>query len=156
MLGWREWVSFDDLKLPPMKAKVDTGARTSALHGFRVRSFLRRGQRWVRFHVHPLQGDRKTVVVCEAPVIDYRRVTDSGGHAEKRYVIESRVSIRDVKWPIELTLTNRDTMRFRALLGRTAIRGRFLVDPRASFLGGGDKQSPPAELDKTTATKEER
>lgn len=145
ILGWREWVSFADLGLPPMKAKIDTGARTSALHGFRVRSFRRHGQRWVRFHVHPHQGDRETVVVCEAPITDHRRVTDSGGHASKRYVIKTRASIRGRKWPIELTLTNRDTMRFRVLLGRTALRGRFLVDPRASFLRGGDKDKPPIE-----------
>ncbi|MES9959554.1 MAG: ATP-dependent zinc protease [Sedimenticola sp.] len=144
-LGWREWIVLGDLGLPPIKAKVDTGARTSALHAFKVRAFRRKGERWVRFSIHPRQGDLETVVECEAPVIDRRRVTDSGGHTQDRYVIRSRLTLGDESWPIELTLTNRDNMKFRALLGRTALKGRFLVDSGVSFRCGGDKQTPPPE-----------
>ncbi len=145
-LGWREWICLDDLGLPPIKAKVDTGARTSALHAFRVRSFVRKGERWVRFDIHPIQGDNNTIVHCEAPVVDRRPVTDSGGHTTERYVIRSQLSLGGGSWPIELTLTNRDNMRFRALLGRTALKGRFLVDSASSFRYGGTEQSPPDNL----------
>jgi hypothetical protein len=143
VLGWREWIQFQSLGLPPMKAKVDTGARTSALHAFRVRAFRRHGQRWVRFHVHPQQQNPGTVVVCEAPVVDRRQVMDSGGHAEKRYVIRVEIRLHDASWPIELTLTNRDTMRFRVLLGRTALSKRYLVDAGISFRCGGTRDHPP-------------
>ncbi len=142
-LGWREWIALDDLGLPPIKAKVDTGARTSALHAFRVRGFRRKGVRWVRFDIHPIQGDTTTVVSCEAPVVDKRPVTDSGGHTTERYVISTKLYLGGECWPIELTLTNRDNMKFRALLGRTALQGRFLVDSAKSFCCGGTKQSPP-------------
>lgn len=143
-LGWREWVSFEGLGLPPIKAKVDTGARTSTLHAFKVRRFTRGRRNWVRFCVHPLQQDDTQVVECEAPVLDRRPVTDSGGHTQVRYVIECVLELQGKRWPIELTLTNRDNMLFRVLLGRTAIRGRFLVDPGRSFTCGGTQSEPPA------------
>jgi hypothetical protein len=146
ILGWREWIHLDGLGLPPIKAKVDTGARTSALHAFRVRGFRRKGERWVRFDIHPIQGDTTTVVHCEAPVVDKRAVTDSGGHTTQRYVIRCQVTLGDESWPIELTLTNRDNMKFRALLGRTALEGRFLVDSETSFHCGGNKHTPPDHL----------
>jgi len=142
-LGWREWVVFSDLGLPPMKAKIDTGARTSTLHAFQVRSFNRKGEKWVRFRVHPRQKLNSYYVACEAPIIDRRLVTDSGGHTQKRYVIRAQMVLGGEKFSIELTLTNRDTMRFRALLGRTALRGRFAVDPAVSFRLGGTAHSPP-------------
>jgi hypothetical protein len=143
-LGWREWVNFEGLGLPPIKAKVDTGARTSTLHAFKVRGFTRGGRKWVRFRVHPLQRDNSKVLECEALVLDQRPVTDSGGHTQKRYVIECTLNLQGQRWPIELTLTNRDNMLFRALLGRTAIRGRYLVDPGRSFTQGGGHSEPPA------------
>jgi hypothetical protein len=135
-LGWREWADLPELGLTDIKVKVDTGARTSALHAFELRSFEENGKERVEFKMHPNQRDRQTVVVCTADIKDEREVRDSGGHVENRWVIETPVTIGGETWPIELTLTARDDMLFRMLLGRTAMRGRVIVDPSRSFLTG--------------------
>ena len=141
LIGWREWASLPELGLSHIKAKVDTGAKTSALHAFYVEQFLRDGCPWVKFSVHPLQSSEQ-VVHCEAPVKDVRRVTDSGGHAEMRPVIETQLWLGDEARIIEITLTNRETMLFRMLLGRSALKRRFVVDSGKSFLLGGNKSQP--------------
>lgn len=135
-IGWREWAALPELGLHAIKAKVDTGARTSALHAFSIEPYSDQGQDMLCFLIHPIQQNQDFSVECHAPVHDFREVTDSGGHKEMRYVIQSAVNIGHGSWPIELTLTNRDTMRFRMLLGRKAMENRFIVDPKASYANG--------------------
>lgn len=139
-VGWREWVGLTDLGIPQIKAKIDTGARTSCLHAFNLRAFQRAGEQWLEFKMHPKQRDLTTVVVCTAPAIDQRAVTDSGGHTEERWVIKTNITIGPHTWPIEATLTSRDNMRFRMLIGRNALKHRALVDSSRSYLVGKKKR----------------
>ncbi|MBP2029523.1 hypothetical protein J2755_000443 [Methanohalophilus levihalophilus] len=136
MLGWREWVSLPDLGLPAIKAKVDTGAKTSSIHAFDVEHYSENGVEMVRFLIHPIQDNQDFYIECVSPISDYRQVSDSGGHKEMRYVIETCVTIASHSFPIELTLTDRDTMRYRMLLGRSALKNWAHVDPSVSFLCG--------------------
>lgn len=132
-LGWREWAALPELGIEQIKVKVDTGARTSALHAFNVYPFHRDGEDWIRFDIHPVQRDEATERSCTALARDYRWVTNSGGKREKRFVIETPIRMGDREWPIEITLTDRDQMGFRMLIGRSAISGKFVVDPASSF-----------------------
>jgi len=136
-IGWREWMSLPELGIDRIKVKVDTGARTSCLHAFRVEPFRERGALWVAADVHPVQNHQEKVISFVVPVLDERMVSDSGGHREQRYVIETLARLGDHEWRIEMTLTNRDSMKFRMLLGRTAMHGRFFINPALSYLQGG-------------------
>lgn len=133
-IGWREWLTLPDLGIVAVKAKIDTGARTSAIHAFDLETFYLEDKHLVRFKVHPYQRDSHTTVIAEAEILDEREVRNSGGHAELRLTIVTSVVVGENKWPIELTLTNRDVMGFRMLLGRQAVRDRLLVDPGKSYL----------------------
>lgn len=133
-IGWREWISLPDLGISAVKVKIDTGARSSVLHAFDIEPFDRDRKRMVRFKVHPNQRDNTTTVTAEAELIDERYVRNSGGQSELRPVILTQVELLGQRWPIELTLTNRETMVFRMLLGREAVRRRFLVNANKSFL----------------------
>jgi len=143
LIGWREWLSLPQLNIPAIKAKIDTGARTSALHAFFVEPYLSAGAEWVRFGVHPLPKRLDIEIICVSPVKDYRQVSDSGGHREMRYVIETQLRLGEHQKVIELTLTNRDNMKFRMLLGRTAMHGMAVI-PDQSYLCGRPKKPYPA------------
>jgi hypothetical protein len=136
IIGWREWLTLPDLGIQAIKAKVDTGARTSALHTFGLVPFEKGGILKVKFGIHPLQRRKDIEVDCEADIVDRRRVTSSAGQSEMRYVIRTSAALGKLRWPIELTLTSRKSMRFRMLLGRAAISGLLLVDPAKSYLTG--------------------
>ena len=133
ILGWEEWVALPVLGLPAIKVKVDTGARTSALHAVFVEPIGTKRHPRVRFGVHPIPRRADIEIICTAPVVDQRDVTSSNGDREKRYVISTPIRIGDREWEIEVTLTNRDAMSYRMLLGRQAIAGGALVDPSSSF-----------------------
>jgi len=135
-VGWREWLALPDLAIPAVKTKIDTGARTSALHVFDLTVIENEHGPRVRFGIHPLQRRKDIEIYCEADVFDRRRVRDSGGHVEWRYVIWTNVALAGSVWPIEVTLTNREDMLFRMLLGRTALSRRFMVDPARSYVSG--------------------
>lgn len=136
VIGWREWISMPDLDLDEIKAKIDTGALSSALHAVNVERIRSRGRDMVRFDVHPHQRNAAGTVPAEAELVDERRVRSSTGQVELRPVVLIAVKIRGRQWTTEFTLTSRYEMGFRVLLGRRALRGRFLVDTKRSFVAG--------------------
>ncbi|MGS4344656.1 30S ribosomal protein S6--L-glutamate ligase [Myroides odoratus] len=136
IVGSEEWCSFSTLNIPAIKARVDSGAKTSALHAVNIHPFEKEGEKWVKFDVNPLQNNGKTIIHCEAKVVDKRIVKSSSGTRESRYVIRTILGFGETAWDIELTLTNRDSMGYRMLLGREAMGGRILVDPEKHFLLG--------------------
>lgn len=152
IIGWREWLALPDLGVARIKAKIDTGARSSALHAFDIE---RSGDR-VRFTTRPKHAGTGHPVLCEADLLDQRTIKSSNGSIEERYLISTTVELLGVRWPIELTLTARDDMLFWMLLGREAIRGRFLVDPGASFMDpsrlGRPKKRPSTSSSSDDAT----
>lgn len=150
-IGWKEWFSLDCLGLPAIKGKIDTGAKTSALHAFNIESFYIEDVEYVKFDIHPLQKNKRLSRTCIARVIDQRMVSDSGGKKERRFVIKSDLKIGEKKLRIELTLTNRDSMTFRMLLGREAIKqAKMLVNPSKAFLQGKLKRTQILKLYRTT------
>ncbi|MGV2829696.1 ATP-dependent zinc protease family protein [Myxosarcina sp. GI1(2024)] len=134
VIGWREIIALPELGIDKIKAKIDTGARSSALHAFHIEKLQRDDKKIIRFQVHPLQRNSKTTITTEAELLEYREVRNSGGVAQLRPVILTTIELGRQTWQIELTLTNRDVMGFRMLLGRQALRHHFLVDPGKSFI----------------------
>ncbi len=135
IIGWREWVGLSELGVDRLKAKIDTGARTSAIHAFHIRPFSDAGTEYVSFKLHPAQRHRVPEVECICPVRDQRKVKSSNGKQELRYVIETHATVGAFTWPIEITLADRDQMGFRMLLGREAVRRHFIIEPGRSYLG---------------------
>jgi ribosomal protein S6--L-glutamate ligase len=136
IVGREEWCSFPEINIPSVKCRVDSGAKTSALHAINITPFKKNGIPWIKFDVHPLQNDGKTTINCEAPIHDKRKVKSSSGNSELRFVIKTTLSIAEETWEVEVTLTNRDNMGYRMLLGRQAMTGKMLVDPESYCLLG--------------------
>ncbi len=134
IVGREEWAALPDLELPSLKAKIDTGARTSALHAQDIEPFERDGMAYVRFKVQPVPRRPAIEIPCAAPVLDQRTIMSSNGEREMRFVILTAIEIGTSRWPIEISLTNRESMRFRMLIGRQALRPGTLVDASATFL----------------------
>lgn len=136
IIGCEEWCTFSELGIPAIKARVDSGAKTSAIHAVNTQKFHRNHQLWVRFEVHPLQSNHHNVICCERPVIDERVVKSSSGDTDTRFVIQAPLKLGDETWDIELTLANREVMTFRMLLGREAMKGRLIIDPELTMTQG--------------------
>ncbi len=136
LIGWQEWCALPKLHVPAIKAKIDTGAKTSALHASDIRPFHRQGELYVHFVVHPIQRNQKFATNCTAKVIDERSVKNSSGSKETRYVIATRLILGSLAWNIEISLTNRDPMTFRMLLGRDALKGHTLILPGKILIQG--------------------
>jgi hypothetical protein len=135
IIGWREWVQLPDLGVTEMKVKVDTGADNSSLHAFNLERFERDGTEYVRFEIHPKQRSRKPSIQCEAPLAMEKKVKNPGGRSELRPVIRTRVLVAGLELNALVNLTSRDEMGFRMLLGRRAVRSKFVIDPGRSYLG---------------------
>lgn len=141
VIGWYEWTTLPNLKIPAIKAKIDTGAQTSALHAENIKVFTKNGNDWARFTVFPLQGKRNIKIRCSAQIIDERTIMSSNGHKEHRFVIKTILALSNQSWEIELTLSNRDPLKFRMLLGRQALKHHTLISPGSTCLQGKFKRS---------------
>ena len=148
IIGWREWVRLPELGIKQIKVKVDSGARTSSLHAIEIQQFERNGEDWVRFKVHPVQRNADKVITVESKVLEIRSVRSSSGKATLRPVIVTDVELLEFRFPVELTLADRNRMGFRMLLGREAFRGRFLADGGKSYYGGKPKKRPAKSKNK--------
>ncbi len=136
VIGWREWVAFPELGVDNIIAKMDTGAKSSVIHAFSIKEVEIKGVRSVEFHLHPAQGTNTPEIFCRAPVIGQRTIRSSNGQTEQRYVIQTQIQLGEKNLEIELTLSNRAEMDYRLLLGRDALREKYIVDPNASYLLG--------------------
>lgn len=132
--GWREWAHLPDLHIEKIKVKLDTGAKTSSLHAFDISTFTYMDEDWLRFDVHPIQDNDTITYTCTSPIVDYRWITSSSGHSQKRFIIQTTLTLGAFSSLIEISLANRDEMGFRMLVGRNALKGQILVDPSHSFL----------------------
>lgn len=132
--GWREWAQLPDLHVEKIKVKLDTGAKTSALHAFKLKPFIKDGEDWIQFDVHPIQDNETITKTCCCPIVDYRWITSSSGHRQKRYIIQTTVCIGEYLSLIEISLAKRDEMGFRMLIGRNALKRKILVDSSHSFI----------------------
>ncbi|MEZ5376940.1 MAG: ATP-dependent zinc protease [Acidimicrobiales bacterium] len=135
-IGWREWVGLPGLGIDAVKAKIDTGARTSAIHAFGIQPFEAEGVEWVRFQVHPRQRSRLPTITCEAPIHDRRLIRSSNGQQQSRIIIKTRIEMAGATWPIELSLASRDELGFRMLIGRQGLGRKVLIDPARSYVTG--------------------
>lgn len=140
VIGWREWISLPDLEIGAIKAKVDSGARTSSLHAFDMEIYKKGKNQFVKFMIHPEQRSDKNEKQCKAKILEFRKIKSSNGQTELRPVILTRVELLGEIWEVEMTLTNRDEMGFRMLLGRESIRKKFLIDTGKSFYSGNKKK----------------
>ena len=132
--GWREWAQLPDLNIEQIKVKIDTGAKTSSLHAFDLKPFTNMGSEWLQFDIHPFQYNEAITRTCQCPIVDHRWITSSSGHKQKRFIIETTLTLGEYSTLIEISIANRDEMGFRMLVGRNALKGRILVDPSHSFL----------------------
>ncbi len=132
--GWREWAQLPEFGVEMIKVKIDTGARTSAIHAFDIFPFTYMGNNWVQFDIHPIQDNDLIIHTCACPIVDYRWITSSTGHRQRRFIIQTNLKIGEFSSRIEISLANRDEMGFRMLIGRNALKGNVLVDPKHSFL----------------------
>lgn len=141
IVGWHEWCALPELGIPAVKAKIDTGAKTSSLHAFDIKATPTENHERVHFSIHPIQGNNKIVVRCHAAIIDERYIMSSNGHKELRCVISTKLQLGDLAWDIELTLSDRDPLRFRMLLGREALKKNVIINPARTLYQGSVKKS---------------
>ncbi|HMQ11372.1 MAG TPA: RimK/LysX family protein [Oligoflexia bacterium] len=134
IIGWREWIALPDLKVRKIKAKIDSGARTSSLHAHKLKVLKKNNEEYAQFYIYPQQDSSKEKVLCEEKILEYRKIKSSNGITEKRPIIQTYIKINEKLWLVDLSLSNRDEMGFRILLGRTSISKKFLIDVSKSFL----------------------